>query len=351
MTLQQLLVLPLWMTQLVWSLVVVLMTYLIGRVLTHTVCQRLAAWAAKTPWKWDELIVDALRRGIPFWSLLLGMHLALGIWPMSPALASSLSRILFVLIWCSVTFICAGLAGDLIALYGTQFNRAMPMTSLTQYISRIIIVVLGLLMILNGLGISITPLLTALGVGGLAVALALQDTLSNLFAGIYLTMAHQIRLGDYVKLETGQEGYVEDIGWRATTIRMLPNNMVIVPNNKLGQAIITNYYMPNRELAVLVEVGVDYASDLTKVERVTCEIAKDIMQTVTGGVPTFVPVVRYHTFGESSINFTVILRANEFADQYLVTHEFIKRLHARYDREGIVIPFPVRTVYMKTAST
>ena len=115
---------------------------------------------------------------------------------------------------------------------------------------------------LNGLGLSITPMLTALGVGGLAVALALQDTLANLFAGVYITIAGQIRVGDYLRLDSGQEGYVADIGWRSTRIRMLPNNLVLVPNAKLSQAIVTNYYLPDRELAVLVEVGVDYGSDL-----------------------------------------------------------------------------------------
>jgi small-conductance mechanosensitive channel len=188
-------------------------------------------------------------------------------------------------------------------------------------------------------------LLTALGVGGLAVALALQDTLSNLFAGFYLTVARQIRLGDYVKLDTGQEGYVEDIGWRATMIRLLPNNMVIVPNNKISQAIITNYNLPSRDLAVLVEVGVSYDSDLERVERVTIEVGREIMKSVTGGVPDFEPFIRYHTLGEYSINFTVILRAKEFVDQYLVKHQFVKRLVDRYRKEGITIPFPTHTQF------
>ncbi len=104
--------------------------------------------------------------------------------------------------------------------------------------------------------------------------------------------------------------------------------------------------MPEKELAVLVQVGVSYDSDLEKVEKITTEIAKEVMKTVPGGVPDFEPFIRYHTFGESSINFTVILRAKEFTDRFLITHEFIKRLKKRYDKEGIVIPFPIRTVYM-----
>ena len=96
-------------------------------------------------------------------------------------------------------------------------------------------------MMLNAVGVSITPIITALGVGGLAMALALQDTLSNLFAGIHILAEHTIRIGDFIRLETGQEGYVEDISWRTTRIRMLPNNMVIVPNSKLAQSVVVNY--------------------------------------------------------------------------------------------------------------
>ena len=202
-------------------------------------------------------------------------------------------------------------------------------------------------MILNTLNINITPFITSLGIAGLAVGLALQDTLSNFFAGLYILISKKIKPGDYISLDSGIEGYVEDITWRNTTIRQLPNNIVIVPNSKLASSIITNYYLPEKELAVLVQVGVSYNSDLEKVEKVTIEVAKEVMKEVPGGVPNFEPFIRYHTFGDFSINFTVILRAQTYVDRYLVTHEFVKRLHKRYKEEGIEIPFPIRTVYLR----
>jgi small-conductance mechanosensitive channel len=187
-------------------------------------------------------------------------------------------------------------------------------------------------------------MLTALGVGGLAVALALQEPLANFFAGLFITLAGQIRVGDYVKLDSGQEGYVVDFSWRSTRLRMLANNLVVVPNARLAQAIVVNHHLPSRDLAVLVDVGVDYASDLVHVERVVMDVGREVMVEVPGGLPEFEPFIRYHTFGDSSIDFTVILRAKEFVDQYLVKHEFVKRLHARFDKEGIIIPFPIRTI-------
>jgi small-conductance mechanosensitive channel len=131
---------------------------------------------------------------------------------------------------------------------------------------------------------------------------------------------------------------------------MLANNLVVVPNAKLAQAIVVNHYLPSQDLAVLVEVGVDYASDLRHVERVVMAVGRDVMQHVPGGVPEFEPFIRYHTFAESSIDFTVVLRAREFVDQYLITHEFIKRLHPAFEVEGIAIPFPIRTVVRRGAA-
>lgn len=216
-----------------------------------------------------------------------------------------------------------------------------------EIVTKIVMIAVGGMLILDNLGISLTPILTTLGIGSLAVAIALQDTLGNFFAGLYIKVDRPIEIGHYIRLQSGEEGYVERIGWRSTRIRMLPNNMVVVPNNKLVQDNITNYYLPDKELAVLAEVGVAYGSDLEKVERVTIAVAKEVLQTVAGGVREFEPLIRYRAFGQSSIDFTVVLRAREFVDGILLKHEFIKRLKARYEKEGITIPFPIRTVYLK----
>jgi small-conductance mechanosensitive channel len=172
----------------------------------------------------------------------------------------------------------------------------------------------------------------------------MQDTLSNLFAGLQIIGSGQVRPGEFIKLDTGEEGFVVDVAWRNTTIRELSNNMIIVPNARLAASQVRNFDQPGKELAVLVQVGVSYGSDLAKVESVTIDVARQIMRSVAGGVRDFEPFIRYHTFSDFSIDFTVILRGTEFVDQYLIKHEFIKRLHERYKVEDIEIPFPVRTV-------
>jgi small-conductance mechanosensitive channel len=197
-----------------------------------------------------------------------------------------------------------------------------------------------------------SQIITALGVGGLAVALALQDTLANLFAGIHILMEKSIRVGDFVRLETGQEGYVEDITWRTTRIKMLPNNMVIIPNSKLSQSIMTNYYLPEKRMALLIPIGVSYSSDPEKVERILVEEAKKAVGEVPGLLGEPEPAVRFIPgFGESSLDFTLVCHVQEFTDQYPVQHELRKRIFKRFKDEGIEIPFPHRTVYLKSINS
>ncbi len=319
---------------------------LAGILIEKIIFKKLKKFAKKTKWRGGEIIVQSLHRWIIFWFFLAGVYGALSNLPINQSLQKLIYKIILVLAGLSVTFILAKLSGNSVSLFGEKIKDVFPATSLLSNITKIFVLSIGILVILQSLGISISPVLAGLGIGGLAVALALQEPLSNLFSGFNIIVAKQIRIGDYIKLETGEEGYVEDITWRNTTLRELSNNLLIIPNSKLSQAIVTNFHLPSKDLAVIVQVGVSYDSDLEKVEKITVEVAKELMQDVKGGVPEFEPFIRYHTFNEFSINFSVIMRAREFVDQYLIKHEFIKRLHKRYREEGIVIPFPTRTVYM-----
>jgi len=330
--------------QTMMPVVVFIAVWLAGYALRKIVFIRVTRWAQKTKSQIDDIILDSIKTPFIIWSIMLGMYFALGVSTLPQNITEIAGKVLLVLGMFSVTLVLANIVAKLVQTYSKKIEGIVPGTSLTQNISRIFILAIGILVILNTLGVSITPILATLGVGGLAVALALQDTLSNLFSGFHVLMARQVRIGDYIKLESGEEGYVTDINWRTTKIKMLPNNVVLIPNAKLAQAIIVNYYLPEKEMAVLVNLGVHYKSDLKKVERVTCEVAKEVMEEVAGGVPEFEPFIRYNTFADFSINFTVILRAKEFVDQYLIKHEFIKRLHERYNAENIVIPYPIRAI-------
>ncbi len=323
---------------------VIIGSFIIGLIVRKLIMMRLVALSQRTRTKVDDIVIAEINRPFLLWILLIGLYFACHLSELNEEWLGTIDTGILVLAIFSVTVFLSRLSIALIKMPSGRLRQYLPESTLTETIARIFIYVFGILIILNTLGISITPLLTAFGIGGLAVALALQDTLSNFFSGFYITLSKQVRVGDFVKLESGEEGYVVDIGWRTTRVRMLPNNVVVIPNAKFASSIITNYYFPEQEMAVLVQVGVHYESDLEHVERVTIEVGKDVMQTVQGGVPGFTPFIRYHTFADFSINFTVILRAKEFVDNYLIKHEFIKRLHRRYAQEGINIPYPIRAL-------
>jgi len=218
---------------------------------------------------------------------------------------------------------------------------------IVQTASRGVIILIALLIVLETAGVSITPLLASLGVASLAVALALQSPLTNFFAGIQILADKSIEVGHYIRLDSGEEGYVTRIGWRSTAIRALPNNLIVIPNSKLMDSNITDFNLPAKEMSVLIQVGVHYDSDLEHVERVVREVGTEVLKEVEGGKEDFTPLIRFHTFGDSSIDLTVILRVDEFVTQYALKSEFVKRLHRRFKEEGIVIPFPIRTLDIK----
>jgi len=324
--------------------VIVFLSVFFGLIIRKIIFMYLGRWAAKTKTEVDDIVIDAIKGPFIIWFLMIGIFLGLKFSLVQENIVEVIDRILMCLGIFSVTLVLSTIATRLIKSYGTRFESAFPVTSLTQNIARILIFSIGILILLNSLGVSIAPILATLGVGGLAVALALQDTLSNLFAGVHLSIAKQIKVGDYIKLSSGEEGYVSDITWRSTKIKMLSNNVVLIPNDALLKLVVVNYHLPENELAVLVDLGVHYDSDLKKVEEVTIEVARDVMKSVPGGIPGFEPFIRYHTLGDFSINFSVIMRGKEFVDQYLIKHEFIKRLQERYKKENIIIPYPIRAI-------
>lgn len=325
---------------------IMIVSFIIGIIFEKVIITKLKTLTSKTKWKGDDIIVNALGKHILLWFILAGVMIAIDNVSLKKENIDILDKVILVIFVFSITIVFSKILTGFVELSIKKTKAVFPSTSIFTNLTKISVFIIGGLIVLDALHISITPILTALGVGGLAVALALQDTLSNLFSGIQIIASNQVRIGDYVRLSTGEEGYVIDVTWRNTTIRSLSNNVTIIPNSKLANTILVNFNMPEKELSVLVEMGVSYSSDLEKVEKVTIEVAREIMKTVPGGVADFEPFIRYHTFGDSSINFTVILRGKEFTAQYIIKHEFIKRLFDRYNKEGIKIPFPTRTVYL-----
>ncbi|MEV7284791.1 mechanosensitive ion channel family protein [Streptomyces sp. NPDC093252] len=303
--------------------------------------------AGRTRWNGDDVLVAALRIVVPWSAVVGGAAAGAAVLPLTPTVQHHTNQTLTVLLIFVVTAAAARLIAGTVQSVTLSRSGVAGSATIFVNITRVLVLAIGFLVVLQTLGVSIAPMITALGVGGLAVALALQDTLANLFAGIHILASNTVQRGDYIRLSSGEEGYVEDINWRQTTVRNLSNNLVVIPNGQLAKTNMTNFMRPEQELTILLQVGVAYDSDLEQVERVTNEVIGQVMKDVEGALPEHDPIVRFHTFGDSRIGFTVILGVGEFSDQYRIKHEFIKRLHRRYREEGIRIPAPTRTVALQ----
>ena len=250
----------------------------------------------------------------------------------------------------SILIVFAGVSvlnSILIALFNrslSKYPELIDYSGMARAGIRIMLVALGIMFILDSMGISITPLIASLGVGSIAIALALQDTLANFFSGIYVLIDKPIKVGDFIELDENLCGYVERITARSTHIRMLSHNIIVVPNTRIASSVLTNYERPFGDQAIYVYVGVHYDSDLEHVENISKEIAESTMQDVKKGVKNQTAAIHFREFADSAINMRVTLHGVDYESRYPLTHEFIKRLHKRFNEEGIVIPFPMRTI-------
>ncbi len=312
--------------------------YVLGRLVTLVVAGRLTRMVRSTRGQWDDVVIRAISSRIPLWSVLAGAWLSLGYWPLADRWVGVASTLLSTVWVASLTFAAASVATRLVVIYGAHAMPGVMVSGLTQNIVRLLIVSFGVLAVLNGFGIEIRPMLAALGVGGLAVALALQEPLSNLFAGVFVTMSGQVRIGDFVRLDSGIEGRVADFNWRSTSLALPAGSTAVVPNAKLAQAIVTNFDLPTSQINVPVDIVVDYASDAAEVEALATTVARGVLTSVEGAVPDFEPSVRFTAFGDVGLRATAVLRARTVNDQPAVRHAFITRLHSAFKERGIVIP-------------
>jgi small-conductance mechanosensitive channel len=333
------------MWQLFWPAVSFVGVSLSALVLRAALTRGLRRWLGPAN---IETFLASIRLPSILWCLVFGLFVATELVELPRRLGAQLHAALEAAIILSTTFTIAGVLGSLAAAAGERRALGLGMTGLVRAAVRGTILLIGALVMLDSLGVQITPLLTALGVGGLAVALALQDTLSNLFAGVHLLADKPIRVGDYVKIADTIEGYVVDVGWRSTRVRMLQHNVVIVPNKRVAESIIINYDMPERRMALLLQVRVGYDCDADHVERVLVDEATTAAGEVAGLLPEPAPAARLIPgFGEYTLDFTLVCQVASFVDQYAVQHELRKRILRRFRAEKIDMPYPVRTIELR----
>ena len=320
----------------------------LGWVFKRFIHHRLKKLTEKTDWKGDDVVFDAIESHIVLWFFLASLNIASNSIPfLNDVYISYLSKIIISVLILSVTLAVSRIGVGLLNFWAEKQGTDLPSTTIFVNLARIIIISVGVLIILQSLGISITPLLTAMGVGGLAISLALKDTLSDFFAGLHILLSQKVKPGDFVELDSGHMGYVQNITWRHTTLMERTNNEVTVPNAKISAAIVKNYDKGDPSFSIRVAVGVSYESDLDHVVKITEEVASNVIAQIDGARKDAPAVVRCFQFGPSSVDLKVYFRGKKYGDQHPIIDEFIRQIHKRFKSENIEIPFPIRTLIHK----
>lgn len=318
---------------------------LAGKMVLFLAFRQLSRLAARTAGNWDDDLLHALRRPLSFLVYIGALAAGLQFAPEAVTLTKghwNLFRLAMVF-W---IFWTLWLTSTALLRSSLTHDWSEEARNLVLLLFRVVILLLSILGLAETLGLSLTPVLASLGVGSLAVALALQDTLANFFAGIYLLIDKPVRVGDFVKIDESTEGTVQRIGWRSTWIAQTNRNVIVIPNNKLLSAQLVNYNLVQSECFLSLPVGVSYSADLEDVEKVLIDVATEVLKSEGIYDANNPPFVRYRQFGESSIDLSVGVQLQEISQQFMVRHKLIKAIHASFSQRGIDIPFPQRTVHL-----
>lgn len=333
------------MSQFFWPAAAFVVVSIVALIFMSVVYSMLRRWHGQGV----EVFLSAIRLPSILWCIVLGLFVGISlVEDLPPRIAAQLRVILEAAVVVSATITVAGVLGSLAAAASERQAWHGGVTGIVRSTVQGAVLLIGLVILLASLGVEITPLVTALGVGGLALALALQDTLSNVFAGMHLLADRPIRVRDWVKIGDALEGQVVDVSWRSTRVRTLLNNVVIVPNKRVAESIIINYDLPESRLVALVHVGVSYASDPDRVEQVLADEARRAVGELDGLLAEPPPVARLTPgLGAYALEFTLAVNVDGFANTFRVQSELRKRVVRRLRAEGIEIPYPVQTVELR----
>ncbi|MCK4497010.1 MAG: mechanosensitive ion channel family protein [Candidatus Aenigmarchaeota archaeon] len=339
-------------TEYVAVIIILILSLIIAKIVNFIIKKSVLHITAKTKTVLDDLLLGAITKPIFLGIFLVGIHMSVGMLSVLSVYANEITFAFTVIYAAFVGWFVVRIINAIISWYAIEMAEKTKTKADEQFLpvfKKVAYGVVGIIIILwllGQMGVEITTLVAAMGIGGLALALALQDTLSEFFAGAHIILDRPIKIGDYIELDSGDKGTVVDIGWRSTKIRNYKNNMVVIPNSKLSSSKIINYYSPKEEIGFTVACGVGYGEDLERVEKVTLDVADKVLKRLDVAPEGFKSIMRYQEFGDSNINFKVIMRAKRYADQFFVKHEFMKELKKRYDKEKIEIAWPIRKVYL-----
>lgn len=308
--------------------------------------RRLAAFTA------TDLDDRILQRSIPHvWRLLVvwGVYLAVRSLPLHEKLVVIASGLLYVVLVVIVFNLLYHALDELLKWYVSVRQESSvsvmsrQMVPVAEKIISLFLMGAALIVILKHFDYDIFSLVTALGIGSLAIGMAAKDTLAHMISGFTLMLDRPFRIGDRIQLANGQVGDVQDIGLRSTKIKTLDNQLMIIPNSDLCNTMLTNQAFPDARVKGRITVGVAYGSDAEEVKRLLVLIAGE----TEGVLPDPPPEAYFASFGDSALSMTLFFWVEEYGSLLAVTDRLNCRIVSRFREAGIEIPYPVRTIRME----
>lgn len=306
-----------------------------------------ARLAGRTKRTWDDELAKRLPLplGVICGVLATAVALNLAAADLDPRIVAESRRALVVLFILAGAWAVLHVLRMLLDRATRQRVRLQPAARVSGRVLALALYALAFLTVLSQYGISVTPLLTGLGIAALAVALALQDTLANFFAGIWIQTGRSMQPGHFIRLEPEKdrlEGFVEEVGWRVTRIRTLAGNTIVIPNAQLAQATITDFNLPSPDLAVVMEFRAGLETDPAHVCAVLMEEATEVQRSHKGMVASVPPFAQMSAIGDFALHYALSFRATEYTQQFSAQTEIRMRVLQRFRREGIRIPYPTQ---------
>jgi small-conductance mechanosensitive channel len=306
-----------------------------GLILAWVVSRAMRAIGAllerRTPEALDERIVAALRGPLAWALALFLLVLAAKRWPWDAGTDALLARAAAAVVTFAAFYASLRVVGLLLGWYAsrTHVEQSRTIASLLSKIIGTIIWVLGLLIVLDQLGYKVGPMLASLGIAGVAIGLGMQQTLSNLFAGIYVMLDRTLATGDYVHLSSGEEGFVERVGWRSTWFRTSDGQEVIVPNVTIASATMRKLDPPGPEPSereATITGRAAYGADLDRLEQACLAAAREVTQAQ--------PSFRVTELAAGGAGFELTTKG--LADEVpRLEHDLRKAVYSRLQSEGI----------------
>ena len=330
------------------SLVVILIVFVFLRMFLIIIEKVLLKVTSKTKTQADDILIKKSSKPLSLIIILLGLRLAIEELSLDSSIEEFMGKVIFSIIVLFVSYLTY-LIMDIIIFRAlkkmakSNYESVKDLMSLAKSFLRIVIGILALLYVLELWGIEIGPFLAGLGIAGIAIAFAMQSTLSNIFGGISMILDKTVKAGDLVYLEGGTKGKIMNIGLRSTKILTFDNELIIVPNGKLADSKIQNVALPEPRSRVVIPFGVAYGSNISKVKK----IVKSELKKINNLEKDSEIIVRFLEMSDSSLNFKAYFYVDSFEHRIDSVDEANTRIYESFNRNGIEIPFPQRDVHMK----